>query len=199
MSALAVRVARELLLWPARLLGGFALLMLLVVGPALPPRWFYRDGRPTDLGRRGNALVAWIYGIGIVPGMLVRLDARGRRSGRRTSTALVVGRHEGARYLVSMLGESVDWVRNVRAARGEATIRHGWVERVRLEEVPPGARAPILKAYLRRAIGARPHVEVDHRAPLAEFEKVADRYPVFRVVTRPAVTARSPIRDCASR
>lgn len=36
-----------------------------------------------------------------------------------------------------------------------------------------------LKRLLYR--GARPHVPVDRRAPLAAFAQVADRYPVFRV------------------
>jgi hypothetical protein len=42
-------------------------------------------------------------------------------------------------------------------------------------------RAPILRAYLQRAPGARPHVPVNKDAPLAEFEKVATAFPVFRV------------------
>ena len=43
-------------------------------------------------------------------------------------------------------------------------------------------RAPILKAYLQRAPGARPHVPVNKDAPLSEFEQVAAHVPVFRVV-----------------
>jgi hypothetical protein len=56
-------------------------------------------------------------------------------------------------------------------------------EQVRLEEVPVDQRAPILKAYLKRAPGARPHLPVNKDAPLAEFEAVAAAYPVFRVVS----------------
>jgi hypothetical protein len=62
------------------------------------------------------------------------------------------------------------------------TLRHGRREQVRLEEVPAERRARILKAYLKRAPGARPHIAVDKDAPLSEFERVAARYPVFRVV-----------------
>ncbi len=90
----------------------------------------------------------------------------------------------GERYLVSMLGEGVNWVRNVRAAGGDTTLRHGHHEEVRLEEVVPERRAPVLKAYLGRAPNARTHVPVDKDAPLAEFERVAGRFPVFRVVPR---------------
>jgi hypothetical protein len=81
-----------------------------------------------------------------------------------------------------MLGSGAGWVQNVRAAGGEATLRRGGDERVRLEEVPVPARAPVLKAYLQIAPGARPHVPVPEDAPLARFAEIAARFPVFRVV-----------------
>jgi hypothetical protein len=87
----------------------------------------------------------------------------------------------GERYLVSMLGEETNWVRNVRAAGGKATLIHGMSEQVLLEEVAVGQRAPILKAYLQRAPGARPHMAISKDAPIQEFEKIASQYPVFRL------------------
>ena len=89
---------------------------------------------------------------------------------------------DGERYLVSMLGAEAGWVRNVKAAGGKVMLRHGRREVVRLEEVAVDRRAPILKAYLKRASGARAHVPVDPNAPLSEFERVAAQFPVFRVV-----------------
>jgi len=62
------------------------------------------------------------------------------------------------------------------------TLRHGRHEQVRLEELPADQRAPVLKAYLKRAPGARPNVAVDKDAPLSEFEPVRAQYPVFLVV-----------------
>ena len=98
---------------------------------------------------------------------------------------LVVADVDGERYLVSMLGEESNWVRNVRAAGGEVALRHGRREEVRLEEVvAPDLRAPVLKAYLRRATNANAHVPIDEDAPLAEFERVAPGFPVFRIVPR---------------
>ena len=82
-----------------------------------------------------------------------------------------------------MLGENTNWVRNVRAAGGKAKLRHGLSEQVLLEEVDVTMRAPILKAFLQHAPGARPHIPVDKDAPIVEFEKIASRYPVFRVET----------------
>ena len=77
----------------------------------------------------------------------------------------------------------MQWVHNVRAAGGKAVLRHGRREEIRLEEVPASERAPILKAYLQRAPGARPHVPVDKDAALSEFEKIAAAIPVFRVLS----------------
>jgi hypothetical protein len=94
---------------------------------------------------------------------------------------LVVARHGGERYLVSMLGQDAGWVRNVRAAEGRAVLRHGRREAVRLIEVDSDARAPILRRYLAVAPGARAHIPVDRKAPLAEFERIAADVPVFRV------------------
>jgi hypothetical protein len=91
---------------------------------------------------------------------------------------------EGERYLVSMLGAGVDWVRNVKAANGNVILRHGRREEVRLEEVPVNQRAPVLKAYLKRAPGARPHIPIHKDAALSEFERVASQFPVFRVIPR---------------
>ena len=145
-------------------------------------RWLYRGGRPNRLASFLNRGWAALYGLGILPRFLVALEVIGRRSGRVISMPLVVAEHAGERYLVSMLGERASWVRNVHAAGGRAVLRRGHRERVGLEEVPVERRAAIVKAYLGRAPGARPHVPVHKDAPLAEFEAIAARVPVFRVV-----------------
>jgi hypothetical protein len=125
---------------------------------------------------------ATLHARGIAPDYLVTLEVAGRRSGRKISFPLVMVAVEGERYLVSMLGNDVAWVRNVRAASGRCVLRHGRTEDVRLEELAVEKRAPVLKAYLRRAPGARPHIPVDKDAPLEEFEAIADEIPVFRVL-----------------
>jgi hypothetical protein len=145
-------------------------------------RSLYPDNRPGALARWLNRGWAIAHAAGIAPDYLVTLDVRGRRSGRTISFPLVMAVVDDERYLVSMLGTQVAWVRNVRAADGRAVLRHGRIEQVRLEEVPPEQRAPVLKAYLQRAPGARPHVPVHKDAPLAEFEAVASGIPVFRVL-----------------
>jgi hypothetical protein len=148
-------------------------------------RWLYRGRRPNWIARlinRASAAVA-AAGVGADYGM-VSLEVTGRTSGRTISLPLVVVAVDGERYLVSMLGDDVQWVKNVRAAGGRAALRSGGREEVLLEEIPAERRAPILKAYLQRAPGARPHVSVSKDAPLEEFAEIAGTYPVFRVVSR---------------
>jgi catechol 2,3-dioxygenase-like lactoylglutathione lyase family enzyme len=144
-------------------------------------RWFYRGGHPNRVAAALNRFWAILSSAGLWPSRMVAVEVRGRRSGRLLSFPMVVADYRGDRYLVAMLGEGTNWVVNVRAAGGRAVLRHGRREAVRLEEVEPRARAPILRRYLQVAPGARPHVPVDRRAPLADFEGIADRYPVFRI------------------
>jgi deazaflavin-dependent oxidoreductase (nitroreductase family) len=145
-------------------------------------RWLYRGGRPNRLARLMNRQSAILFSAGILmPSRVAALEVRGRRTGRVISFPVVVAEYQGDRYLVSMLGERANWVRNVRAAQGRAVLRHGRREAVRLTEVDPGARAPILHRYLAVAPGARPHIPVDRRAALADFDRIAAQYPVFRI------------------
>lgn len=144
-------------------------------------RWLYRSGRPNRLAAALNRGMATAASTGLSPKHLVTLETRGRRTGRLISFPVVVADYKDERYLVSMLGEDANWVRNIRVAGGSAVLRHGGEEAVRLDEVDVSARAPILRRYLELAPGARPHIPVDRHAPLAEFEQIASRYPVFRV------------------
>ncbi len=126
---------------------------------------------------------AVLHSLGIAPNYLVTLEVIGRRSGKTVSCPLVMTIVNGERYLVSMLGADVNWVRNVKAAEGKARLLHGVSEQVILEEVDVKQRALILKAYLKHAPGARPHIPISKDAPLSEFEKIASSYPVFRTKT----------------
>ncbi len=145
-------------------------------------RWMYRSGRPNLLARAMNAVSAVQFSSGILaPRHWVTLQVPGRRTGRPVSCPLVVVDHLGERYVVAMLGERANWVRNVRATGGRAVLCHGTREAVRLEEVDVGERAPILRRYLDYAPGARPHIPVNRHAPLRDFAMIAARFPVFHV------------------
>jgi deazaflavin-dependent oxidoreductase (nitroreductase family) len=136
-------------------------------------RWLYRGGRPNPLARAVNAVWARVFATGRAPWPVATLEVLGRKSGRPVRLPVVVADLDGERYLVSMLGEGTNWVRNVRAAGHRA---------VRLDEVPVEDRAPIIKRYCQVATSGRVHIPVQPDAPVSEFEPIAGRYPVFRIV-----------------
>lgn len=145
-------------------------------------RKLYENDRPGGLMRVMNRVDALLYASGIlVPRSAATLEVVGRKTGTPVTLPVVVVAHDGERFLVSMLGENVNWVRNVRVAGGHAVLRRRGREVVTLEEIPPEQRAPVLRRYLAVAPGARPHLPVDRRAPLSDFERIAPQYPVFRV------------------
>ncbi|MEV4346492.1 nitroreductase family deazaflavin-dependent oxidoreductase [Actinoplanes sp. NPDC049596] len=147
-------------------------------------RWMYRGGRPHGLARLLNRLSAIQFGAGfLVPRTWVTLEVPGRRTGRTVACPVVVTRYGRREYLVSMLGNDANWVANARAAGGKAILRHGRRQRIQLSEVAVDQRPPILRRYLAKAPGARPHIPVDRHSPVAAFVPIAADYPVF-LVTR---------------
>lgn len=147
-------------------------------------RWLYREGRPNKLAKILNQGWAFIHSLGFIPNYLVTLEVTGRQSGKLIRFPLAMTVMNGERYIVSMLGKDANWVQNVRAAQGMATLQHGIREQIRLEEVDISIRAPIIKKFLQRAPGARPHIPVDKDAPVSEFEKITADFPVFCVKQR---------------
>lgn len=165
----------------------FGVPLALAAGVVLAPNtWFYRDKRPTRLGRAIGSFMASWSGLGLPPSRQAALETTGRKSGRLVSVPVVIAHYGGERYLVSMLGPGADWVRNVEASDGRAALRQGRRTPVLLELVPAEQRAPILQTYLRLAPGARPHFSISKDDPLPSFEAIAGRYPVFLI--RPATT-----------
>ncbi|GAA4607210.1 hypothetical protein BJY16_006212 [Actinoplanes octamycinicus] len=159
-------------------------------------RRMYRGGRPDRVARVLNRVSAAQFSAGfLTPATWVTMEVTGRRSGRIISCPLVVTRYHGERYLVAMLGRRANWVANVRAAHGAVVLRHGDLEEVQLVEVEPRERAPILRAFLAVAPGARAHLPVDRDAPLADFARIADDFPVFRITTTGRASDRlRPVR-----
>ena len=143
-------------------------------------RLFYRDWRPTRIGRWANRVAGWTSALGLSSKAAV-LEVRGRASGRPRSIPVVITTVDGSRYLVSMLGPGSDWVKNVEAAAGRAVLRQRRRLPVRLVAVPPAERAPILSEYVRVATSGRHHLPVAVGAPLSEFQAIAERYPVYRI------------------
>jgi hypothetical protein len=143
-------------------------------------RWQYRKGRPGWSARVGNRLAALSLAKGVGPGGAATLEVRGHKSGRIVSFPVVVADYQGERYLVSMLGQKANWVRNLRADNHGVLVRGGREEVTLVEDLSDN-RAAILSRYLELAAGARPFFTIDRRAPLEDFERIVDQYPVFRV------------------
>jgi hypothetical protein len=80
-------------------------------------RLYYRNWRPTRVGRWVNWLWGWWASLGLPPNFQVALEVRGRVSGRSRVTPVGIARVEGRGYLVSMLGPGSDWVKNVEARK----------------------------------------------------------------------------------
>ncbi len=147
--------------------------------------WMYRGNRPNWMAQALNRGWRAVHSSGLVSKQWVTLEVIGRKSGRIIALPVVVAAVEGELYLVSMLGADAQWVRNVRAAEGKAFIVSAGRREVRLREVPVQGRAPLIKAYLQVAPGARPHIPVDKDAPVADFEPIAADFPVFRIDATP--------------
>jgi deazaflavin-dependent oxidoreductase (nitroreductase family) len=131
-----------------------------------------------------------LISLGIGPKQVVVLEVPGRRSGVIRRNALVMAAHEGNDYLVALAGES-EWVRNVRAARGQVVIGRRQRRAAQLVDVPAGERPPIIRAYLLRW-GRQPNSPAVQREarlffgvsgdPSAEeLATIAEFYPVFRI------------------
>ena len=144
-------------------------------------RYFYRNRRPTRVGRIWSKAYAWVSGLGLTPSNLVTLQVPSRHDGRLFSVILASVVFEGRRYLVSMLGDESEWVKSVRATGGAAFVKRGRVRPVVLTEIATEDRAPILKAWSHVATSGRKHLAVSHDAPLTDFVAIAADHPVFRV------------------
>jgi deazaflavin-dependent oxidoreductase (nitroreductase family) len=116
-------------------------------------------------------------------GGTIALETKGRRSGVPREHVVTWVEVDGSRYVVSMLGERADWVRNARANSGDAWIRHGGRKPVQLQEVPVDQRAPVLRVYLKRtAMSTANHLGLKPNAPIEDFQRIAPDHPVFRII-----------------
>ena len=146
-----------------------------------PPAAWYR--------RVSNRLGVLLTSLGLAPQDAITLEVRGRKSGKTRRIPVLRTPYRGEDYLVALAGES-EWVRNVRAAAGRAVIRRRGARPVRVVEVPPEERPPIISEYLRRGAErggakaaekqARYYFGENTKPSLEEIRAVADYYPVFR-------------------
>jgi len=151
-------------------------------------RTIYRP--PATWYQRLNWLGVLLTSVGLAPRDAVTLQVRGRSSGKTRRIPILRTRCEGSDYLVALAGES-QWVRNVRAAHGQAVIRRWRALQVRLQELAPPERGEIIAAYLRagaarsgataNADQARYYFGLEPEATPADIAAIVDYYPVFRI------------------
>lgn len=148
--------------------------------------------RPPKAYSRMQWLGVWLTSLGLAPSFAVTLEVKGRKSGVARRIPVVQVFHKGAGYVVALAGES-DWVKNVRAADGEAVIRRRASRRVRLVELPVEERPEIIDAYVGRADRkgtragnneARYYFGLSEDPTPEELAAAAPYYPVFRIEDR---------------
>ena len=144
-------------------------------------RAMYVSGHGNATARRYARFWNKALRLGLLPRRWVTLEVIGRRTGRVTRFPLGMVDVGSQWYLVSMLGEC-NWVANVRAAAGAATLRRRRARPVMLVLMPVGERAAVIKRYVQKVPGGRPHIPVNRREPVEAFETIAADFPVFRVV-----------------
>ncbi len=117
---------------------------------------------------------------GVAPRRFYLLEVRGRTSGRRYSTPIIVLARGADRWLVAPYGERA-WVKNARAAGRVRLRRATHTETVGIEEVGALQAAPVLQQYLSETPITRRFFAVTPDAPLADFIREAPHHPVFRL------------------
>ncbi len=154
-----------------------------------------RQYRVNAFVRLNNAMISSSVRRGRKIGSFSLLTVRGRKSGKPIVTPLAIFIQDQKRYLIASYG-IVNWVRNLRAAGGEATLVCGQnIEKIRAIELekdtaalvfrealrsgPPGIPAVIFRVY--RALQVLPYLNVTESSSLEEFEREVLTHPVFLV------------------
>jgi deazaflavin-dependent oxidoreductase (nitroreductase family) len=147
----------------------------------------------TAFVRINNAIISSLLHLGVNVWSFSLLTVRGRKSGKPIETPIAIFVHDQKRYLITPYG-TVNWVRNLRAAGGEATItRSRRTEKIHAIELPPEEAAPIFRKAVRsgppgipaaifrvyRSLFVLPYLNVNANSSLEEFEREVLTHPVF--------------------
>ena len=142
--------------------------------------------KPATSANGFNNTVARLTKMGIsIYGSRV-LYVRGRKSGELRSQPVNPLPYQGERYLVAPRGYT-QWVRNIRAANGEAELRLGRkVEPIRVTEVADDDKPELLRAYLKKwAFETKVFFNgLTAKSTDEELRAAASGYPIFRVLPR---------------
>ena len=110
----------------------------------------------TAFVRINNAMISSLLRLGVNVWSFALLTVRGRKSGKPIETPIAIFVQDQKRYLITPYG-TVNWVRNLRAAQGEATLtRSRRTEKIHAIELEPVAAAPIFREAVRSGPPAFP-------------------------------------------
>jgi deazaflavin-dependent oxidoreductase (nitroreductase family) len=138
---------------------------------------------PSVIEKTFNRLFGFVVGFGLGPSFLYLLEVRGRKSGKRHSTAVNVLELEGKKFLVAPRGRT-QWVRNAEAA-GEVTLKRGSTRRFQLRQLADSEKPELLKLYLTSYKGAvQRFFPIPPNSPTEEFAKIASGYPAFELIAK---------------
>lgn len=139
--------------------------------------------KPAKSSNIFNDTVARLTKMGIsVYGSRV-LYVRGRKTGELRSQPVNPLPYQGDRYLVAPRG-TTQWVRNIRAANGEAELRLGRkVEPIRVTEIADDDKPELLRAYLKKwAFESSVFFDgLTAKSTDEELRAAAPGYPIFRI------------------
>lgn len=139
--------------------------------------------KPGTLVKIMNSVLGWFTRFGLSPSKVHKIEVRGRKSGQLRTAVVNVLHYDGRRYLVAPRGNT-EWVRNVRAANGDASLLRKDREKVHLEEIPVEQRPPIIKAYVNEnAMATKQYFGVEPDDPIERYEGIAPDHPVFQIIS----------------
>ena len=122
--------------------------------------------RVTVFVRINNFMISSLLRLGIKLWSFSLLTVRGRKSDKPIVTPLAIFVQDQKRYLIATYGV-VNWVRNLRAAGGEATLtRRRYSEQIHAIELSKDAAALVFREALRSGPPGVPRRDLS-RVPLS--------------------------------
>jgi hypothetical protein len=130
-----------------------------------------------------NPIFMTLIRLGVPVGTQHVLTVRGRRSGKSYSTPVSVVTVDGHRYICTF--PWTGWAKNARVVGEGQLVRGRMRQQVRLRELPPEERTPILREFPIQV----PHGVQFFQLPASPeaFAQAAPRLAVFRVEPLPLV------------
>ncbi|QBD75469.1 DUF385 domain-containing protein [Ktedonosporobacter rubrisoli] len=116
------------------------------------------------------------------------LSVPGRVSGQLRATPVSPIEYAGQRWLFAGFGEA-DWVKNLRTSRWGILTKRKQLERITVAEVEVEKRAPLLHAFVQHIPAEYFSLSVGPDEPLEAFAAIADRHPVFQILTATSISS----------